>query len=204
MARVVSTNAIEVIKNAKALKKALKAIPRKFVTRELKKIVRAGATPVVKAARKLVPVGDGLDPRGNKRLHLKESLDKKIVGRPSKGTAAAIIGHKSNKAQHAHLVHDGTEPHIIKVGFKTDGRGNITESVDPKTGLPRKTLADDRKGIIFGRKVQHPGTVATKYLLKAQRRSTSKVHGAMSKKASQLINKIATQESIKQTGTFTT
>jgi HK97 gp10 family phage protein len=76
--------------------------------------VTKAATPVVKAARRLAPVGEGLTPSGGERKHLSKAITKtraKVYKRT--GTVMVVLGPEKGEAPHSHLVHDGTQPHEI-------------------------------------------------------------------------------------------
>lgn len=170
------------------LQKKLRDIPNKMKTRELTKIARAGGTVVVKRAKKIVPVGTGMTSDGRKRDHLRDSLDKKVKGYKARGTAAAIVGHRSRRAPHAHLVHDGTKPHTIRVGRRTSATGQVTASIG-RSGLPPRALSNQRR--FFGTQVRHPGVRPFPYLKKATDRSKGEVLQKMGKKARQILEKLA-------------
>jgi len=170
------------------LQRKLKNIPLKMQTRELTKIVRAGGTVVVKRAKRIVPVGTGMTTDGRKRDHLRDSLDKKVKGYKARGTAVSVVGHRSRRAPHAHLVHDGTKPHTIRAGFRTTSTGQVRPSLGSQ-GFPPRALSNQRR--FFGKTVSHPGVRAFPYLQKATDRSRGEVLQKMGKKAKQILNKLA-------------
>lgn len=174
--------------NVRALKHALKNIPNKMKTRELSKVARAGSTPVVKMAKRIAPIGRGLRPNGSQREHMKDTIDKKVRGYKASGKAVAIIGHRSRSTPHAHLVHEGTKPHTITVGVRTDPRGKKTPSIG-KSGYPPRSLSNGRR--FFGKSVRHPGATAFPYLTKALDRSRGESLRKMALKTRQILEKLA-------------
>jgi HK97 gp10 family phage protein len=96
-------------------------------------------------------------PVGDPPKHLRDSIrnevdEEKMVGQ-------VIVGAKLGKyaGAHAYLVEFGTAPHLIQIGEK------------------KKTLADRRKGILFGRSVQHPGTAAQPFMRPAYDENVGRV-----------------------------
>lgn len=163
----------------------LQFIPNKMKTRELRTIVRAGGTQIVKAARKIVPIGTGrrVDADGNivEYTQLKDTLAQKVTGRSSKGTAVSIQGSRSGQAPQAHLVHEGTRPHIIRAGVRTSPRGQTRP-----TG--KRALSNRRR--FFGSAVNHPGAKPFPYLEKALQRSRGIALKKMGDKAAQRLKKL--------------
>lgn len=96
--------------------KKLDELPGKLQRGGLRKAVTAGSTQIVRQARRLVPRGRGRNPDGTPRRHLYQSLSKKTRTYFVKDGAVivGIIGHKSRETPHAHLVHGGTKPHVIR------------------------------------------------------------------------------------------
>lgn len=103
------------IEGDKQLAVLLYELPRRAQKKALKQAVTAGATPIVKAVRRLVPTTSGL---------LKKSVTKKVKSY-SGGNAIALIGANADLAgtyqgmnripkYYWHLVLGGTKPHSIK------------------------------------------------------------------------------------------
>lgn len=95
----------------------LRELPRAVQNQVLRPAVTRAAQPVLKEARVLAPVGDGLTPDGRQRPHLAKTLRKtraKVYRKT--GTVLVVLGPEKNKAPHSHLVHDGTKSHTIVLG----------------------------------------------------------------------------------------
>lgn len=73
-----------------------------------------------------------------------------------------LRGVVSANALYSIYVHEGTKPHIIV----------------PKN---RKVLANKRKGIIFGKRVQHPGTKPNRFIVRAVENSKETIEGYFQK-----------------------
>ena len=97
----------------KPLLKALKVLPEKAEKKVLKSAVSKAATPVVKFAKKLVRLGDGLNPDGTQREHLRNTITKTSAKIYKNGTVMVVAGPKAKAAPHAFLVDLGTKPHLI-------------------------------------------------------------------------------------------
>ena len=87
----------------KALLKLLKKLPDKTARKVSRQAVNAGATPILKAARRLVSVDDGT---------LKKALDKKVKTYKKTKAVVAIIGPRSREAPHGSLLEFGSGPRI--------------------------------------------------------------------------------------------
>lgn len=81
----------------KLMRRLTKQLGPKLAKKVLRKGVNASATPVLKAARRNAPVGEGT---------LKKSLSKRTRSYPA--AVATIVGPKSKAAPHAHLIEFGT------------------------------------------------------------------------------------------------
>lgn len=101
---------------AKELERFCRELPKRVLKKALRQAVNAGATPILKAARKNVPRLTGT---------LKKALKKKVKAYPN-GNAIALIGADRNvtapsfgrtktgrivPANYIHLVERGTSPH---------------------------------------------------------------------------------------------
>lgn len=93
--------------------RALRQLPEKSRRKVIKSAVSKAATPVVKAAKKLIPLGSGLKPDGTPREHLRKVITKTAVKVFKNGGVAVTIGPRSRAAPHSHLVDRGTKPHNI-------------------------------------------------------------------------------------------
>lgn len=96
----------------KTVLKRLGKLPERIQKKVMRAAVRKAATPVVRAARQRIPKGSGLKPDGTPRKNLKQTITKTSVKRYG-NTFAITIGPEKWKGLHAHLVHDGTQPHGI-------------------------------------------------------------------------------------------
>lgn len=104
-------NRIEVT-GLKETMRALKLLPERVQRKVMRSAVGKACTPVVKAARKLIPKGDGQNPDGTTRKHLKDTVTKKVKTYKN-GNVTGIIGPRAKAAPHDRLVDEGTEPHEI-------------------------------------------------------------------------------------------
>lgn len=95
----------------KTLEKFKGSVQRKI----LKKGLRKAATPVVKTARRLTPLGPGVDTKGQPRPHLRSDIVKKVFTMTRVGGAGVVIGWKHPQQPHAHLLTQGTQPHEIQI-----------------------------------------------------------------------------------------
>lgn len=103
------------ITGMKQLQRNLKLLPEKAQKRVIKSAVTKAATPVVKAAKKLVRLGTGLKPDGSQREHLRNTITKTRAKIYKGGTVLVVAGPKAKAAPHAFLVDLGTKPHLIKL-----------------------------------------------------------------------------------------
>lgn len=135
------------IEGLRPLLKRLKRLPDRAQRHVLRPAVTKAATPVVKGARRLAPVGAGLTPTGRERPHLAQTITKtRAKWYPKSGAVLVVIGPEKNKAPHSHLVHDGTPPHEIPI-TKSFQLGN--------TFIPA------------GFVIEHPGAKANPFLASA-------------------------------------
>lgn len=104
------------ITGIKPLLKALKVLPEKVQKKVLKSATAKAATPVVKAAKKLVRLGTGRNPDGSQREHLRKTISKTSPKIYKNGTVMVVAGPKAKAAPHAFLVDLGTKPHLIVLG----------------------------------------------------------------------------------------
>ncbi len=150
----------------KPLLKRLKKLPDKIRLRPVRAAANYAMTPILKDARRRVPLGEGLRPTGQERPHLRDTLIKKVKTYRSSGTIVAIVGHDYRKTPHAHLVHFGTRPHTI-------------------AGNPRLAIG----GVVIGGAIRHPGARAQPYLTDALRANESKVQKRFREKLARDIEK---------------
>lgn len=102
------------IDGIKPLLKRLQQFPDRVQRRVLRPAVTKASTPIVKKAKRLAPVGEGLTPDGRERPHLAKTITKTRAKLSKKtGSVVVVVGPEKNKAPHSHLVHDGTQPHDI-------------------------------------------------------------------------------------------
>lgn len=101
------------ITGIKPLVKTLQQLPEKSRKKVIKSAVSRGSTPVVKAAKKLVPLGSGLKPDGTPRDHLRKTITKTAAKVYPNGSVVVTIGPRFRAAPHSHLVDRGTKPHAI-------------------------------------------------------------------------------------------
>jgi len=102
------------IRGLKQVTRRLRKLPGKLQRRVLRSAVQKSGTIIKKAAKKLVPVGEGTTSDGRPREHLKNTIERtRAKWYPKTGTMLVVVGPEKNKGFHAHLVHDGTKPHQI-------------------------------------------------------------------------------------------
>lgn len=143
----------------KEVLKALKKLPEQARRHAVRPAIRKASTPIVKAAKKLIPKGKGLNPDGTARKHLKQTVTKTPVKlHKQSGTLYIVIGPEKDTGFHAHLVHDGTQAHDIVLKKPLNLGGTI---------LP--------KGFV----IHHPGAKANPYLANAVEATRSKVLGIL-------------------------
>lgn len=80
-----------------------------------------------------------------------------------------LWGEVFSTAKYAVYVHEGTRPHVIKI-------------------VKKKVLANTRTGQIFGKKVNHPGTLANPFLLKAVEACKDKIQDNFNLAFKKIIN----------------
>lgn len=136
------------IQDDKKLIRSLERLPAKVQQKVVRSAGTFAMTPVLKTAKKLAPLGDGLRPNGQPREHLRDTLKKKTKLYRSSGTAVTTVGHDYFKTPHAHLVHDGTKPRQIV--------GKYMTWFDASTGVLGETI-----------NVQHPGNRGSKHIERA-------------------------------------
>jgi HK97 gp10 family phage protein len=136
----------------------------------LRPAISKGATPLLKAARRLAPVGDGLTPDGQKRKHLAKTLKKTRAKTYKNGSVIVVIGPEKGAAPHAHLVDKGTKAHTIVLS-KPANLGNVI--------LPA------------GTRINHPGAKASHFMDRASQASSSQVLSIVEKTTAKGIEKEA-------------
>lgn len=123
------------IEGADALKSLLKELPQKFTEKELVRVLKQAAKPMVKDAKSRAPVGE----TGMLKKHIKVMKDKKKFAR---GNAQILFG-VTKKAPHAHLVEFGTIGHftlikskqVLSDGSTTFGIVNLHPGTPPRPFL---------------------------------------------------------------------
>lgn len=121
----------------------LKILPDRINRKVMRLAINKGCTPVVRAARKMAPVGDGLKPDGTERKHLKDTMTKRVKTYRN-GTVVGVVGPRAKAAPHAKLVELGTDPHEIKIGKDLILKNGVR--------IPAGTI------------IKHPGAAATHFL----------------------------------------
>lgn len=103
-------------KDAKAIEARLNKLPDSMQRAVLRPALRKAGSVVAKQARKNIPKGAGLRPNGMPRKHLKQVVKVTSVKWYRNNDVFAItIGPQKKAAPHAHLVHNGTKPRIVKL-----------------------------------------------------------------------------------------
>lgn len=151
------------------LLRRLTRLERKSAKKVLSKSMRAGVSPMRKAAKRNAGVDDGT---------LKRDLTSKLKFYRNSGTQVALVGvRKRSKARfYLHLAEDGTKAHVI----------------EPKN---KKALAlglDDKLDDRLYRRVQHPGAKGNKALAKAAKSEADASALAFRQKAAIEIEREAT------------
>lgn len=155
----------------KELQKALKQLPDRIQRRVLRNAVSKAATPTVKKARQLAPVGAGLNPDGTERPNLKKTITKTRAKLSKDGNAVYVVsGPERKKAPHAHLVHDGTKPHEIVL---------------------TKPLVLQNTVLPAGFVIQHPGAKPQPFLADAVEQTRSQAESILQKAIAAGIEKEA-------------
>jgi hypothetical protein len=99
-------------------------------------------------------------------------------GAPGNGLSLATPGNLSGKiwtnAGYAIYVHEGTAPHVIMVKTK-------------------KVLANTKTGVVFGTKVNHPGTSANRFVPRIIDKSQSDVNAAFKTALYYIVGDIASK-----------
>jgi HK97 gp10 family phage protein len=142
------------IDGLKPILKALRKLPERTQRAVLRPATTKATTPVIRLAKQLVPVGDGLNPDGSPRLHLRQTIKKTRAKMDRRGGVYVVAGPEANKAPHDHLVEFGTKPHTITLGKPLQLGG---------TTLPIGTV------------IHHPGSKGSHFMERAanQSRATS-------------------------------
>jgi len=146
------------VKGLRAVLRALKKLPESARGRVIKSSVSKAATIIVKAAKKLVPLGDGLKPDGTPREHLRNTITKTRAKVYKNGSIVVTIGPRFRAAPHSHLVDLGTKPHDITL-------------TKPWLNLPAGTV------------IKHPGAEAAHFMDRAvaatQTQATAKMESSI-------------------------
>ncbi len=151
------------VEGMERLLKNIQRLPGNIRAKPLRKAVRASGNVVLKRARRLAPRGRGAPVRndGSPRKRLADTLKLKVWpnARDKSGKPVmAIIGSRSGEAPHAHLVHQGTNPHLIR-----SKRGTTLKLFNGK----------------YARVVRHPGARPNPYLTNALAASRNQVYQKM-------------------------
>ena len=101
-------------------------------------------------------------------------------GAPGKGlrlaTEADLSGAIWSNARYAIFVHEGTQPHVIRV-------------------VKKRVLANQKTGQIFGTIVHHPGTQPNRFLPRIMAKAKSEINAAFQNALTAILVAIAKQES---------
>lgn len=160
------------LEGVKPLLKRLKLLPERSRRYAVRPAVNAAATPVLKTARIFAPVGDGKNPDGSARKHLKQALGKSGVKWERRADLMyVLVGEKAKEAPHGHLVHGGTKPHLIVL----------------------KAPVALKNGVVLpaGYVIHHPGTKPNQFLDRALEVNLTKSAGIMKTKLASGIEKQA-------------
>jgi HK97 gp10 family phage protein len=157
----------------KPLLKALKKLPENSRNRVLKPATSKATTPVVKAAKKFIPLGEGLKPDGSPREHLRKTISKTRPKVYKNGSVVVTTGPKFRAAPHSHLVDKGTKAHQITL-------------TKPWGLVPAGTV------------LQHPGAQAAHFMDKALDAVGDKVQSTMEKGIAKGIEKEAAKLAAKK------
>ena len=120
-------------RDMKKLMRQFQRLPDKVARQVSRKAVNAGATPVVRQARKEVPVREGI---------LKRSMGKRSRVYKNDRMAVAIIGARisgKHRGFHAHLVHDGF---VAKDGSLVKGNPFLKRAVDASEAESNRRLRE--------------------------------------------------------------
>lgn len=110
------TKATMKVEGVKPLLRLLQKLPEQAQRHALRPAIKKAATPVLKLARKLAPVGDDDLSGDENRKHLKKTLAKSgVIWNRRTGAMWIFVGPKAKEAPHGHFVHEGTKPHQIVV-----------------------------------------------------------------------------------------
>lgn len=117
------------------------------------------ATLVKKTARRLCPVGLGMNSRGQKRKHLRDALVQNTKTLKS-GTVSAIVGGDYKIVPHTHLAHEGAK---------------AVEVTTKKRSLSNVKTAGKGAAKFFGKSVKIPQRKGTPFLANALEANRSKI-----------------------------
>ena len=152
----------------------LDKLPYAIQVRVAKNAVNAGGAQLRMTVRKLIQqnaLGDGLNEQGKSRDHLFKNIINKAKSYGKDKIPVATVGAEYNKTPHAHLVHDGTRPHVTPV---------------PAPGLAGK----------LGRKfkVPHPGARAYPFMTIGMKKAGGRIQKAMVAHLAKGIDKALTKQ----------
>jgi len=147
-----------VITGIESFRDKLDGLPRNIQATVARQAVNAGGAELRMKVRKLIQQhaqGDGLNEQGEKRDHLFQSISNKVKSYGKDKIPVATVG-ALYKTPHAHLVHEGTRPHVTPV---------------PAPGLAGR----------LGRKfnVPHPGARAYPFMTIGMENSQGRIERAM-------------------------
>jgi HK97 gp10 family phage protein len=109
------------------LERMLRGLPDKVLRKVTRQAINAGATPVLKAARKNVPVDKAV---------LKKAMTKKVKVYQKSSTVLGLVGPRARAAPHAHLADKGSVLRRHKSGKSIGAM--------PASGFMAKSLDENR------------------------------------------------------------
>lgn len=128
--------------------RTLRHLNHRLVFDVVVKATRAGAAPIVKAAKRGSPRRKG---------HMKKSITQKLKRYRGNAKVLSIIGPRdqkladgANPGKYTHLVEGGTKPHVIRARHPF-----------------RRLMFQGDDGPVFRRSVRHPGSQALRFLARA-------------------------------------
>lgn len=162
------------ITGIESFRRKLNKLPANIQAKVAKAAVNAGGGELRKKARALVKqnaLGDGLNEQGSKRQNLFQTITNVVHSYGKDRIPVATVGPQYGKSPHAHLVHEGTRPHV--------------------TPVPAPGLAGEQ-GRTFN--VPHPGSRGYPFMEIAIKNSTERIQRAMLAHLAKGIDKALTKQ----------
>jgi hypothetical protein len=91
----------------------------------MKKAIRAGAAPVRKLARQLVPVGGPRTGRKSDKKHLRDTIAVRV--KSYNAVDVAIVGPQWPSGAHGHLVYNAVDVAIVGPQWPSGAHGHLVE-----------------------------------------------------------------------------